>query len=130
MIYNLFLNNTSNGYTLQGVYNANPYIDTITELPQVHLAVYDTNVNPFSYTGSGNIDITNNNIPLNLPIKINGEIVLNPRAYDGAVFEMLSGIDNFTFRQNATHGGGPIAQFHSSAKACTFHGDCSVPIFL
>ena len=28
--YDLFLNNTSNAYTLQGVYNANSYIGTIT----------------------------------------------------------------------------------------------------
>ena len=30
-------------------------------------------------------------------IKINDEIVLNPRNYDGAVFEMSSGTDNFYF---------------------------------
>ena len=34
-----FLNNTSNGYTLQGVYNANPYIGIITDLSQVCLAI-------------------------------------------------------------------------------------------
>ena len=35
--YNLefILNNTSNEYTLQGVYNANSYIGSITELSQV-----------------------------------------------------------------------------------------------
>ena len=26
--------------------------------------------------------------------------MLNPRAYDGAVSEMISGTDNFVFRQN------------------------------
>ena len=31
----LILNNTSNEYTLQGVYNANSYIGSITELSQV-----------------------------------------------------------------------------------------------
>ena len=40
------LNNTSNEYTLQGVYNANSYIGIITELSQVSLAIYDTTVSP------------------------------------------------------------------------------------
>ena len=31
------------------------------------------------------------------------------------------------FRQNPLHGGTPIAQFYSSAKECTFYGDCSIP---
>ena len=52
----------------------------------------------------------------------------NPRAYDKAVFEMISGTDNFTFRQNTIHGGQPIAQLYSSTKSCTFHGDCEIPI--
>ena len=38
---------------------------------------------------------------LNLPIKINDEVVLNPRAYDGAVFDMLPGTDKFAFGQNS-----------------------------
>ena len=82
---------------------------------------------PFSYTVSENIDITDNQISLNFRIKINNEIVLNPRAYDGAVFEMIPGTDNFVFRQNTIHGGQPIAQFYSSTKVCTFHGDCQIP---
>ena len=51
----------------------------------------------------------------------------HPRAYDGAVFDMLSGTGNFAFRQNTIHGGQPIAQFYSSTKVCTFHGDCQIP---
>ena len=51
---------------------------------------------------------------------INDEIVLNPRAYDGAVFEMIPGTDNFAFRQNTIHGGQPIAIFNSSTKPGTF----------
>ena len=82
---------------------------------------------PFSHTGSENINITNNQVSLNFPIETNDEIVLNPRAYDGAVFDMLSGTDNFAFRQNTIHGGQPIAQFYSSTKICTFHGDCQIP---
>ena len=80
-----------------------------------------------SYTGSENIDITDNQISLNLPITINHEIVLNPRAYDGAVFEITSGTDNFAFRLNSLHGGTPITHFYSSTKECTFYGDCSIP---
>ena len=57
-----------------------------------------------------------NQISLNPPIKINNEIVLNPRAYDGAVFEIIPGTDNFAFRQNPIHGGTLIAQFYSSTK--------------
>ena len=89
--------------------------------------MYDTDTMPFSYTGPEHIDITNNQISLKNPININDEIVVNPRAYDGAVFDMLSGTDNFAFRQNTIHGGQPIAQFYSSTKICTFHGDCQIP---
>ena len=51
---------------------------------------------------------------------MNDELVLNPGAYGGAVFEMISDTDNFAFRQNTIHGGQPIAQFYSPAKVCTF----------
>ena len=96
--YNLefILNNTSNEYTLQGVYNAKSYLGTITSL-QVFLAIYGTDIFPVSYTGSENVDITDNQIPLNFLIKMNNGIALNPRAYDGAVFELISGTDNFAF---------------------------------
>ena len=40
---------------------------------------------------------------------------------------MNPGTDNFTFIQNTIHGGAPIAQFYSSTKLCTFHGDCEIP---
>ena len=60
-------------------------------------------------------------------VKINDGVVLNPRAYDCVVFEMSSGIDNFIFLQNTFHGGAPIAQFYSSTKLCTCHGDCQIP---
>ena len=126
MIYD-FLSGTSNEYGLQLAYSCHAFLGVIAELPQVLLAIYDTDSIPFSYTGSGHIDITDNQISLNLPIKINNEIVLNPRAYDGAVFDMLSGTDNFAFRQNSIHGGTIIAQFNSSTKECTFYGNCSIP---
>ena len=63
------LDNTSNEYTLQGVYNANSYIGSITHLSQVFLMIYDTETSPYNYTGSENIDITANQIPLNFPLK-------------------------------------------------------------
>ena len=91
--------------------------------------MYDTNIQPFTYTGSGNIDITDNQVSLNFPIKINDEIVLHPRNYEGAVFEMLSGTGSFAFRQNAIHGGAPITIFNPSTKECTFFGDCTIPNF-
>ena len=120
------LNNTSNGYALQGVYTANGFIGSITELSQVVLAIYDTTVSPQTFTGSENIDITDNQISLNFPLQVNDEVVLSPRNY-GAVFEISSGTDNFTFLQNTIHGGVPIAQFYSSTKVCTFHGGCQIP---
>ena len=126
-IQKFFFNNTSNGYILQGVYNANSYIGAITELSQVYLATYDTNAQPFVYTGSENIETTDNQISLKPQIKINYEIVLSPRAYDNAVFEMISGTGSFAFLQNTNHGGQPIAQFYSSTEACTFHGDRGIP---
>ena len=123
----VFLNNTSNEYDVQSVYNGKSYLGIITELSQVFLAIYDTEVSPYSYTGSEYIDITDNQISLSVPLKVNDEVVLNPRNYDGAVFEMSSGTDNCSFLQTTIHGGAPIAQCYSSTKVCTFHGDCQIP---
>ena len=60
-----------------------------------------------------------------MSLKVHDEVVLNPRAYDGAVFEMSSGTCNFL--QNTIHGGAPIAQFYSFTKLYTFHGDGQIP---
>ena len=109
--YDLYfiLNGTSNEYDLQSVYNGNGFIGTITELSQVYLAIYDTSAQPFLYTGSDHIiGITYNQISSDFPLKVKNEIVLNPRAYDNAVFEMTSGTDNLAFRQNTIHGGQPV----------------------
>ena len=97
VVYNLLVNNTSNEYTLQGVYTANGFIGSITKLQQVFLAMYNTAVSPRTYTGSKTIDIADNRISLNLPLTVNDEVVLNQRNYDGAVFEISSGTDNFIF---------------------------------
>ena len=112
------LNSTSNEYTLQGVYNANSYIGTITQLQEVYLALYDTSTNPQSYTGSENILITNNEISLNFPLGINGEIVLNPRGNN--YFEMYAGTSGISFLQNIVDGAQPIAIFNSLDKSVDF----------
>ena len=119
------LNNTSNEYTLQGVYNANPYIGSITELQQVFLAIYDTTVSPQTHTGSENIDVTNNEIPLSSPLKINDELFLNPRV--NGYFEMYAGTSGFTFLQNIVGGSQPIAIFNSSDKSVEFFCDLDIP---
>ena len=65
----LVLNNTSNEYDLQSVYNGNGFLGTISDLSQVYLTMYGTTVIPYTYTGSENIDITDNQISLTLPFK-------------------------------------------------------------
>ena len=95
------LNGTSNRYDIQAVYNGKGFIGVLTESSQVFLAIYDANLQPFTYTGSEHIDIAGIQVPLNSAIQINGEIVSHPRNYDGAVFflNMLSGTDKLSFRQ-------------------------------
>ena len=68
------------------MYTANSYIGAINALQDVYLAIYDTGISPTTYTGSENIDITDNQISLNFPLTINDEVVLHPQNYDGAVF--------------------------------------------
>ena len=57
------------------MYNTNGFIGIIKELQQVFLAIYDTDISPLSYTGSENIDITDNQISLILPMKLSDEVV-------------------------------------------------------
>ena len=83
------LNNTSNEYDLQSVYNGNGFLGIITNLQQVFLAIYDTGMSSHTYTGSENMDITDNQIPLNFPLKVNDEIVFNPRL--NGHFELYAG---------------------------------------
>ena len=63
------LNNTSNEYTIQSAYTANSYIGTISALQDVYLTLYDTSMSPNTYTGSENIDITDNTISLTFLIQ-------------------------------------------------------------
>ena len=122
------LNNTSNEYTLQGVYNANSYIGSITELSQVSLAIYDTTVSPQTYTGSGNIDITSNGIPINSPLKTNDGLVLNPRVH--GYVEIYSAPNGISFLQHNSGGSQPIAIFNSLDKSVEFFGDLDIPNLL
>ena len=121
------LNNTSNEYDLQSVYNGNSYIGVITELSQVFLTLYDTGTNPSSYTGSENIDITNNEISLNFPLKINDEIFLQPRL--NGYFELYAGTSGISFLQNISDGAQPIAIFNSLDKSVEFFGNLDIPNF-
>ena len=101
------LNNTSNEYDLQTVYNANSFIGIITELSQVFLAIYDISISPSSYTGSENIDITNNEISLSVPLTINNEPFLNPRV--NGYFEIYSAPNGISILQHISDGSQPIA---------------------
>ena len=117
----LILNNTSNEYDLQSVYNGNSYIGIITDLSQVFLAIYGTTVSPQTYTGSESIDATNNEISLNFALKINDEIVLNPRV--NGYFEIYSAPHGISFLQHNSDGSQPITIFNSLDKSVEFFGD-------
>ena len=82
---------------------------------QVFLATYDTTVPPQTYTGSENIDITNNEISLNFPLTINDESFLNPRV--NGYFEIYSAPNGISFLQHNSDGSQPIAIFNSLDKS-------------
>ena len=79
-------------------------------MSQVYLTMYDTAISQYTYTGSGNIDITDNQISLTFPLNINDEIVLNPRVNE--YFEPYAGTLGFTFLQNIVDGSQPTAIFN------------------
>ena len=89
--------------------------------------MYDTAISPYTYTGSENIDITDNQISLTFPLKINDEVVLNPRL--NVYFELYAGTSGFTFLQNIVDGSQPIAIFNSLDKSVEFFGDLDIPNF-
>ena len=89
------------------------------------MAIYDTTVSPQTYTGSENIDITNNDISLRLPLKINDEMSLNPRV--NGYFEMYAGTSGFIFLQNIVGGSQPIAIFNSLDRSVEFFGELGIP---
>ena len=71
-----------------------------------------------TYTGSGNIAITNSQISLKFPIKINNEIVLHPRL--NGYFGLHAGASGVSFLQNIANGSQPTAIFNSSNKSLYF----------
>ena len=90
--------------------------------------MYELPTQSTTYTGSENIDITDNQISLNFPLKINDEIVMHPRAY-GIQFELYAGTSGFAFLQNQQDGAQPIAIFNSLDKSVEFFGDLDIPNF-
>ena len=60
-------------------------------------------------SGSENINITNNQISLTHPLKINNEAFLNPRV--NCYFDMYAGTSGITFLQNIVDGSQPTAIF-------------------
>ena len=56
------LNNTSNEYDLQSVYNGNGLLGIISDLSQVYSTMYGTTVSPHNYAGSAHIGITSNEV--------------------------------------------------------------------
>ena len=93
------MNNTSNEYDLQSVYNGNGFPGIIAELPQVFLAIYGTGMSSHTYTGSENIDTTSNQISLKFTIKIDDEMVLKPKVK--WIFELHAGASGFSFLQTS-----------------------------
>ena len=114
----MYFDNTSNGYDLQQVYNVNGFLGIITDLSQVFLAIYDTGMSSHTYTCGGNIDTTDNQISLNFPLNINGEIVLNPRV--NIYLNYMLGHQVFTFLQNTVDGSQPTAISNSLGKSINF----------
>ena len=88
----------------------------------------DTLLMNTNLTGSENLDITNNQISLTFPLKVNGEIVINPRAY-GIQFDMYAATSGFVFLQNQQDGAQPIAIFNSLDKSVEPFGDLDIPNF-
>ena len=94
---------------------------------QVFLAIYDTGVSSYTYTGSDNINVTSNAISVTPPLKMNDEVVLNPRL--NAYFELYAGTSSTTFLQNIVDGSQPVAISNSLDKSVEFFGDLDVPGF-
>ena len=111
----------------QFIMASNGFLGIITELSQVFLAIYDTGISSHTYTGSGNIDITYNQISLKFPIQITDGIVLNPML--NVCFELHAGASGFAFLQNIVDGSQPITVFNSLDKAIELFGDLDIPDF-
>ena len=84
-------------------------------------------MSPHTYTGSENADITDNQISLNVQLKVNCGLVLNPRL--NVYFELHAGTSCFSFLQNIVDGSQPIVIFNTSDKSVQFFWDLDIPNF-
>ena len=83
----------------------------------MYSSIYDTNVNPSTYTGSENIGIDeDDNAFKKRNIKIHDEIIIDPRE-DSAIFHLFSGADNQTIYQNAADTAQPITSLSTRSNA-------------
>ena len=116
---------TPNSYDRNSIDNliATIYVSNHYNKTEIYTIVADQ-----THTGSENIGITNNQISLNCPMKINDEIVMHPRAY-GIQFDMYAGTSGFASSQNQQDGGQPIAVFNSLGRSCELFGDDDIPSF-
>ena len=71
--------------------------------------------------------ITNNEISLTSPLKMNDEIILNPRLNEH--FELYAGTSGFTLLQNIVDESQPTAMFNSLDKSVELFGDLDIPNF-
>ena len=101
------LNGTSNTYDLQSVYNGNEVLGIMSDSSQVYLTMYDTAISPYTYTGNGNIDVTDNEVSLTFPLTNNGEVVLNPRV--NGYFEVYAAPNGISILKNIVDGSQPTA---------------------
>ena len=95
-------------------------------MSHLFLAIYDTSIQSFAYTGSEHVGITDNQVSLTFPITIHAGIGLHPRHYEGAVFEMQSCSASFAVRQSSIHWGAPKLMFNPSTNECALLGDCTI----
>ena len=103
------------------------------ELSNLFLHTYtktetDNLIPSIALTGSENINSTNNQACLTFPLKVNGEIVMSPRAY-GVQFELYAGTSGCASLQNQRDGAQPIAIFKSIDQSVEFFGDLDIPNF-
>ena len=98
----------------------NGFLGIISDLSQVYLTMYGTGISSYTYAGSENIDITDNQISLTYPLKINNEAFLNPML--NYYYELYAGTSGFIFLQNIVDGSQPIAIFNALDKSVDFFG--------
>jgi len=94
------------------------FLSTYTKT-EVDALLLNTNL-----TGSDNLDISNNQISLTYPLKINDEAFLNPRV--NGYFEIYSAPNGISILQHISDGSQPIAIFNSLDKSVEFFGDLDI----